>query len=79
MGVTDLGFENILEGLQPLVERSPSVLRDADLGAQIYVNEELFNLKPSDSPEMPDIPNDPESLRERLKKINPEDFGKYSL
>jgi hypothetical protein len=25
------------------------------------------------------MPTDPESLRERLKRINPEDFGKYSL
>lgn len=58
---------------------SDSIAVALKTGAQIYVNEELFNLKSSDSPEMPDIPNDPESLRERLKKINPEDFGKYSL
>lgn len=45
----------------------------------IYVNEELFDIKKEDIPEnMPDM-NNPESLAERLKKIDPEDFGKYSL
>ena len=58
---------------------SDSIAVALKTGAQIFVNEELFNLKSSDSPDIPDIPNDPESLRERLKKINPEDFGKYSL
>ena len=58
---------------------SDSIAVALKTGAQIYVNEELFNLKSSHSPYMPDIPNHPESLRERLKKINPEDFGKYSL
>lgn len=47
--------------------------------SKIFVNEELFNLSKSDSPDIPDISNDPETLRERLKKIDPEDFGKYSL
>jgi hypothetical protein len=28
--------------------------------------------------ETPDL-SDPEALKERLKRINPEDFGKYSL
>ncbi|MBD3332242.1 bifunctional nuclease family protein [candidate division GN15 bacterium] len=40
--------------------------------------------KPSESQDEPgpgshQMPTDPESLRERLKRINPEDFGKYSL
>lgn len=51
--------------------------------AKIFVNEELFHLNEADQPEQssesPIIPNDPETLRERLRKINPEDFGKYSL
>jgi len=48
--------------------------------AKIFVNEELFHIRESDqSSESPPITNDPESLRERLKRINPEDFGKYSL
>ncbi len=49
--------------------------------ARIFVNEELFNLKEtaSDPDTPPAMPTDPESLRERLKRINPEDFGKYSL
>jgi hypothetical protein len=42
----------------------------------IYAAEELFQIKKSDKE--PGLP-DPESLRERLKRINPEDFGKYSL
>lgn len=45
----------------------------------IFVNEDLFDIKKEDIPEdMPPI-NDPESLAERLKRIDPEDFGKYSL
>jgi bifunctional DNase/RNase len=48
--------------------------------ASIYVNEELFHLKPGEtSSSSSAMPTDPESLRERLRKINPEDFGKYSL
>jgi bifunctional DNase/RNase len=44
----------------------------------IYVNEELFSIKEEEAPEqMP--PTDPESLADRLKRIDPEDFGKYSL
>jgi bifunctional DNase/RNase len=43
----------------------------------LYVAEELFQLKRPDKEGM-DL-SDPETLKERLKKINPEDFGKYSL
>jgi len=48
----------------------------------IYVNEELFSIKaeagadPTTS--MPPS-GDPETLKDRLKRIDPEDFGKYSL
>ena len=48
-------------------------------GATIFVNEELFNIDQDSSQEPPPMSTDPESLRERLRKINPEDFGKYSL
>ena len=47
--------------------------------AKIFVNEELFNISETQSEDSAPMPTDPESLRERLKKINPEDFGKYSL
>jgi bifunctional DNase/RNase len=43
----------------------------------LYVAEELFQLKRPDKEGL-DL-SDPENLKERLKKINPEDFGKYSL
>jgi uncharacterized protein len=45
--------------------------------APIYVNENLFNLKKEEreSSGMPDQ----ETLRDRLRKINPEDFGTYKL
>ncbi|MCK4403780.1 MAG: bifunctional nuclease family protein [candidate division Zixibacteria bacterium] len=43
----------------------------------LYVTEELFQLKRGDKVS-PDL-SDPETLKERLKRINPEDFGKYSL
>jgi len=45
--------------------------------APIYAEEGLFNLQMPGMP--PDSKNDSESLADRLKKINPEDFGKYSL
>jgi bifunctional DNase/RNase len=62
---------------------SDSIALALKTGATIFVNEELFNIKPPEPSEDPDqapqMPTDPESLRERLKRINPEDFGKYSL
>jgi hypothetical protein len=45
--------------------------------APIFVNEELYNLKKEDM-QSSGLP-DPESLRERLRRINPEDFGNYKL
>ena len=47
--------------------------------ASIFVNEELFHLKEGESSDIPNMTTDPETLRDRLRKINPEDFGKYSL
>ncbi|MEW5993327.1 MAG: bifunctional nuclease family protein [Candidatus Zixiibacteriota bacterium] len=58
---------------------SDSIALALRTGAEIYVNEDLFHLTGDDSSETPPMSTDPESLRERLKKINPEDFGKYSL
>jgi len=43
----------------------------------LFVAEELFQVKRGDKT-TPDL-SDPEALKERLKRINPEDFGKYSL
>jgi hypothetical protein len=45
--------------------------------APIYVNEELYNLK-KEQLEDSGLP-DQESLRDRLRKMNPEDFGNYKL
>jgi uncharacterized protein len=45
--------------------------------APIFVNEDLFNLKKEER-EISGLP-DQESLRDRLRKINPEDFGTYKL
>lgn len=58
---------------------SDSIALALKTGAKIYVNEELFNLKGDESSEVPPMSTDPESLRDRLRRINPEDFGKYSL
>jgi bifunctional DNase/RNase len=62
---------------------SDSIALALKTGARILVNAELFDSSARsdapDSPDAPPMPTDPESLRERLKKINPEDFGKYSL
>jgi bifunctional DNase/RNase len=54
----------------------------------IFANEELFAAKPDDEEgsgggggegETPPPAGDPESLKDRLRRIDPEDFGKYSL
>jgi uncharacterized protein len=56
---------------------SDSIALALKAGAPIFAEEALFNLKEGDQPS--ELSNDPESLADRLKKINPEDFGKYSL
>jgi bifunctional DNase/RNase len=43
--------------------------------APIYVDEELFQLKDEKITGIPDQ----ETLRDRLRRINPEDFGNYQL
>jgi bifunctional DNase/RNase len=45
--------------------------------APIYVNDALFTLSKEDK-QKSGLP-DTESLRDRLRRINPEDFGKYTL
>ena len=45
--------------------------------APIYASTKLFNLKPGMGKEQKKL--DPQELKERLKRINPEDFGRYSL
>ncbi len=59
---------------------SDSIALALKTGARILINEDLLNIK-NELPqeETPPMPTDPEDLRERLKRINPEDFGKYSL
>jgi bifunctional DNase/RNase len=59
---------------------SDSIALALKTGASIFVNEDLFNARTdSTTTDKPPIPTDRESLRDRLKNINPEDFGKYSL
>lgn len=58
---------------------SDSIALALKVKARILVNEELFNISEEESSQPNAMPTDPESLRERLRKINPEDFGKYSL
>ncbi len=58
---------------------SDSIALALKTGASIFVNEELFTVKRGTVPEANEMPTDRESLRDRLKRINPEDFGKYSL
>ncbi|HOP05936.1 MAG TPA: bifunctional nuclease family protein [candidate division Zixibacteria bacterium] len=62
---------------------SDSIALALKMNAKIFVNDQLFADRAGDSEESPSeeppMPTDPESLRERLRRINPEDFGKYSL
>ncbi len=56
---------------------SDSIALALKAGAKIYVADELFEMKKGDG-KTPGA-TDAESLRERLRKINPEDFGRYTL
>lgn len=47
--------------------------------APIFVNENLFQDKRSETRPPQEGDKAAEDLRERLRRINPEDFGKYSL
>ena len=58
---------------------SDSIALALRTNAKIFVSKELFKAAGQDKSETSSLPTDPESLRERLKNINPEDFGKYSL
>lgn len=58
---------------------SDSIALALKVGCSIYVNSELFETTSRPTQEQPPMPTDRESLRDRLRKINPEDFGKYSL
>ncbi len=56
---------------------SDSIALALKMKAPIFASLKLFSLKPPDGHE--EKPYSPEDLKERLKRINPEDFGKYSL
>lgn len=56
---------------------SDSIALSLKAKAPIFVNEELYDLK-KEQRESSGLP-DQESLRDRLRKINPEDFGNYKL
>jgi len=70
-----------IDGKQIHIDSRPSDSIALALKADcpIFVNEDLFQIKQEErSEESPPI-GDPESLKDRLKRIDPEDFGKYSL
>ncbi len=70
-------IENNGKQLQIDARPSDSIAIALKCDAPIYANESLFHIKKGEgAPE--DYP-DAEALKERLKKINPEDFGRYSL
>lgn len=58
---------------------SDSIAVALKMNAPIFVNDSLLNVSEEQSKAEHTMPTDPDSLRERLKKINPEDFGNYSL
>ncbi len=58
---------------------SDSIALALKMKAPIFVCDTLLNVSEEQSQAENSMPTDPDSLRERLKKINPEDFGNYSL
>lgn len=69
----------ILDGSVLTVDARPSdsIALALKVKVPLWVAEELFQIKRGDK-KTPDF-SDPESLKDRLKRISPEDFGKYSL
>lgn len=63
---------------------SDSIALALKAGCPIYAEEELFTVEQKEeadeeTADSPPRAGDPESLKDRLKRIDPEDFGKYSL
>lgn len=58
---------------------SDSIALALKSGAPIFAEDSLFNLQAPPPGDTEDAPTDTESLKDRLKRINPEDFGKYQL
>ncbi|HDL01059.1 MAG TPA: bifunctional nuclease family protein [candidate division Zixibacteria bacterium] len=58
---------------------SDSIALALKMKAPIFVSDSLLHVSEEQSQKENSMPTDPDSLRERLKKINPEDFGNYSL
>ncbi len=58
---------------------SDSIALALKMNAPIFIDDSLLNVSEEQSQKENKMPTDPDSLRERLKKINPEDFGNYSL
>lgn len=61
---------------------SDSIAMALKFNAPIYVAEDLLYLEESshkEEAERMNITNDPETLADRLRNIDPEDFGNYSL
>ncbi len=63
---------------------SDSIALALKAGCPIYAEEELFTVEQQeeaddDAADSPPKAGKPESLKDRLKRIDPEDFGKYSL
>lgn len=60
---------------------SDSIALALKVKCPIFVNEDLFNITQEEDTgkEMRPPVGDMESLKDRLKRIDPEDFGKYSL
>ena len=67
----ELGDKSIEIDARP----SDSIALALKADSPIFVNKELFHLGDEKTTGIPDQ----ESLRERLRRMNPEDFGKYQL
>ena len=64
-------------GIEIDARPSDSIALALKTKAPIYANSKLFDLNAASGLRKKGY--DPQELKERLKKINPEDFGKYSL
>ncbi len=63
---------------------SDSIALALKAGCEIYAEEELFTVEQKEESDESDADSPPkagtpETLKDRLKRIDPEDFGKYSL
>ena len=67
------------DGLRVSARPSDSIALALRLGAPIFASEELLDHTAEEVGEVEEEKYDPEDLKEYLRRMNPEDFGRFTL